>query len=155
LTGVDGEGLLLEPTQGVLANVIALPDADEAPEIFAGFEGKGHPGQVARVLAEHGCRVLVPTLVNRDDTYSGSPRVNRWTNQPHREFVYRMAYQMGRHVIGYEVQRVLAAVDWFAREKTPIGVCGYGEGGLIAMYAAACDPRIRVTGVSGYFQKRE
>ena len=39
------------------------------------------------------------------------------TNQPHREFIYRMAYEMGRHIIGYEVQKVLAAVDWFTREK--------------------------------------
>ena len=34
------------------------------------------------------------------------------TNQPHREWIYRQAYHMGRHVIGYEVQKVLAAVDW-------------------------------------------
>ena len=35
------------------------------------------------------------------------------TDQPHREWIYRQAYQMGRHIIGYEVQKVLAAVDWF------------------------------------------
>src|SRR5262249_38748934 len=70
---------------------------------------------------------------------------------------YRMAYQMGRHIIGYEVQKVLAAVDWFTRDKVhpPVGVCGYGEGGLLALYSAACDPRIQLVGVSGYFKPRE
>ena len=32
------------------------------------------------------------------------------TDQPHREFIYRMACEMGRHVIGYEVQKILG--DW-------------------------------------------
>ena len=41
---------------------------------------------------------------------------------------------------------MLAAVDWFDREaeagSRTIGVIGYGEGGLLALYAAALDPRI-------------
>ena len=32
LEGVEGEGLLLEPLRGAVANVIALPDADQAPD---------------------------------------------------------------------------------------------------------------------------
>jgi hypothetical protein len=31
---------------------------------------------------------------------------------------------------------------------------GYGEGGLIALYSAALDPRVQATLVSGYFQGR-
>jgi cephalosporin-C deacetylase-like acetyl esterase len=60
---------------------------------------------------------------------------------------------MGRHIIGYEVQKVLAAVDWFSREKDhpPIAVFGYVEGGLLALYAGAIDPRIDVAVVSGQF----
>src|SRR5205085_112484 len=42
-----------------------------------------------------------------------------------------------------------------ATKRAPIAVAGYGEGGLIAFYSAALDPRIRVTFVSGYFQARE
>ena len=63
---------------------------------------------------------------------------------------------MGRHLIGYEVQKVLAAVDWFAGDGggRPVGVVGYGEGGLLALYAAALDERIRVAAVSGYFNPR-
>jgi dienelactone hydrolase len=79
------------------------------------------------------------------------------TNQPHREFLYRAAYELGRHIIGYEVQKALAAVDWFIRSspRRPVGVIGYGEGGLIAFYAAASDTRIDAAVVSGYFQRRE
>jgi len=41
--------------------------------------------QFARRLAENGCHGFVPTLISRDDTYSGNARLKRFTNQPHRE----------------------------------------------------------------------
>ncbi len=158
LVGVDGEGLLLEPTGPVKANIIAIPDADQTPEMLVGLApGVAKNFQYARQMAEIGCRVVVPTIIDRKDTWSGNPRINRMTNQPHREFIYRMAYQMGRHVIGYEVQRVLAVVDWFGREQkhAPIGAFGYGEGALIAYYSAASDNRIHSVVLSGYFAPRE
>ncbi len=50
-------------------------------------------------------------------------------------------------------------MDWFENEnikqRLPIGVMGYGEGGLLALYSAAIDTRIDATVVSGYFQARE
>jgi dienelactone hydrolase len=145
--GVHGEGLLLQPKKQAIAGVVAVPDADQTPEQFAdGF---------ARRLAESGCLVLIPTLVNREDTFSGNAAIKRFTNQPHREWIYRQAYQMGRHIIGYEVQKVLAAVDWLSLQTTNIAVAGYAEGGLIAFYSAALDPRIRSTLVSGYFDSRQ
>lgn len=155
--GVDAEGLLLEPRGKVRACVVALPDADWTPEMLVGLSpGVPKESQFARRLAENGCRVLVPTLIDRQDTWSGNPRITM-TNQPHREFIYRMAFEMGRHIIGYEVQKVHAAVDWFARDKDhpPVGVIGYGEGGLLALSSAALDPRIQATVVSGYFGARE
>lgn len=158
LPGVDGEGLLLEPVGKAKANVVAIPDADWTPEMLVGLApGVPKESQFARVLAENGCRVVVPTLIDRKDTWSGNAKLNRWTNQTHREFVYRMAYQMGRHIIGYEVQRVLAVVDWFTKEKDhpPVGVFGYGEGGLLAFYSGAVDTRIQATAVSGYLRPRE
>jgi dienelactone hydrolase len=158
LPGVEGEGLLLTPVGTVVACVVALPDADQTPEMVAGLaEGLPAQEQFARRLAERGCVVLVPTLINRKDDWSGNPKVGVMTNQPHREFVYRMAFEMGRHVIGYEVQKVLAAVDWFDRDKKhrPVGVFGYGEGGLVALYSAALDERIGAAVVSGYFGPRE
>lgn len=173
--GVDAEGLHLRPRTRPIARVIALPDADQTPEEIAGVRTGPRSGSrsrppdrqeidtrlaqaFARRLAENGCEVLVPTLIDRADTWSGNPRV-RMTNQPHREYIYRMAFEVGRHIIGYEVQKVLAAVDWFAGkeagDKLPIGVIGYGEGGLIAFYAAAVDTRIDAVCVSGYFGPRE
>ncbi len=157
LEGVEGDGLLLEPKGKPVACVVALPDADWTPEMLVGLApGVAKESQFARRLAENGCRVLVPTLIDRKDTWSGNPKV-RMTNQPHREFVYRMAYQTGRHVIGYEVQKVLAAVDWFCREQEhpPVWFIGYGEGGLLALYSGALDPRAKEVVVSGYFGPRE
>jgi cephalosporin-C deacetylase-like acetyl esterase len=74
-----------------------------------------------------------------------------------REYIYRAAYQLGRHVIGYEVQAILALTDWLKRTdaNAVIRAEGYGDGGLIAFYAAAADVRIDETLVAGYFGKRE
>ena len=154
--GVDGEGLLLVPTgRETVADVVAVPDADQTPEMLIGNPAGGSP--VARRLAESGCRVLVPFLVNRADTFSVS-RGGRETNQPAREWVYRPAFEVGRHVIGYEVQKVRSAGLWLrggdgARRR--VGVIGYGEGGLVAMYAAALGSRFDAACVSGYFGPRE
>jgi Dienelactone hydrolase family len=156
--GLEVEGLLLEPDKP-LARVVAIPDADWTPEMLVGLApGLTPQEQFARRLAENGCQVIVPVLINRDDTFSGIPGVGM-TNMPHREWIYRMAYEVGRHIIGFEVQEVLAAVDWFtsenAKQSLPIGVIGYGEGGLIALYSAATDTRITATMISGCFQARD
>jgi dienelactone hydrolase len=161
--GVYGEGLWLRPKRDPRARVVAIPDADQTPELLAGLApGLAPERQFARRLAENGCEVLVPVLIDRRDTWSGSARLRRFTNQPHREWIYRQAWELGRHVIGYEVQKVEAAVDFFeARNSRPevrnakIGVAGYAEGGLIAFYAAALDPRVEAVLVSGYFDSRQ
>ena len=147
---VHGEGLLLMPAGPQRADVVALPDADQTPEMLAGLvPGVPAEAQFARRLAEQGCRVLVPALIDRGITQ------RKLSN---REFLYRSAYELGRHLIGYEVQKVLSAVDWFSLEAGPaakIGVFGWGEGGLLALYAGAVDPRIGAVAVSGYFDSRQ
>jgi dienelactone hydrolase len=158
LEGVDAEGLLLEPKGKPTASMVALPDADMLPEALVGLSpGVPEHAQFARRLAENGARVLVPTVIDRKDTWSGNPALGRLTNQSHREFIYRMAYQMGRHVIGYEVQKVLAAVDWLTRQADhgPVGIIGYGEGGRVALYSGALDTRVLHTVVIGGFGPRE
>jgi dienelactone hydrolase len=141
--------------------VIALPDADWTPEMLAGIAADENDcPPVAARLAANGVQVVVPTIISRDDAYSGNPAV-AFTNQPHREFVYRQAFELGRHIIGYEVEKVQSAVDQFERlnrqhqADLPIGVVGIGEGGLLALYAAAIDSRIDAAMVSGYFRSRE
>jgi dienelactone hydrolase len=160
---VTGQGLLLVPStlakgaEKSAFNVIAIPDADQTPEQIAGLvEGVPPDSQYARILADSGCLVLVPVLINRGVTHR---------QLSNREFLYRSAFEMGRHLIGYEVQKVLAAVDWFSRDAKSdqqstspacrIGVIGWGEGGLIALYAGALDPRIQAVCVSGYFDSRQ
>jgi len=149
---VHGEGLLLVPDgPKKVADLVAIPDADQTPEMLVGLvEGTPPESQFARRLAESGCRVLVPVLVNRGVTHL------RLSN---REFLYRSAFELGRHLIGYELQKVLAGVDFFAKdagEADPgIGAIGWGEGGLLALSAAALDTRIDAACVSGYFDSRQ
>ncbi|MHC4569632.1 MAG: dienelactone hydrolase family protein, partial [Planctomycetota bacterium] len=154
---VHAEGLLLTPPKGSpVADIVAIPDADQSPEMLAGLM-KGIPveSQFARRLAESGCRVLVPTLINRQTVKRTAADGRRSVTLTNREFLYRSAFEMGRHVIGYEVQKVLAAVDWFAKGNRKVGVMGWGEGGLIALYAGAIDVRIDAVCVSGYFNSRQ
>jgi dienelactone hydrolase len=158
LDGVSGEGLEVNPNCKPVARVIAIPDADQTPEQIVGLKpGVAEQSQFARTLAMAGFQVVVPALLDRSDEFSGNDEIG-WTNQTHREWIYRQAYHMGRHVIGYEVQKVLALVDVLKQEAgkdAKIGVVGYGEGGLVALYTAACDPRIDACLSSGYFQSRQ
>lgn len=176
--GVEGEGLLLVPDGQPKADVIALPDCDWTPEQLAGLQpGLPENWQFARRLAGYGCRVIVPALVGRAGGSAGSPGGPTVQHGP-RETLWRAGYEMGRTLAGYEVQKVLAAADWLVatreglkepddlkawfklRSTAPkglqsLGVVGYGEGGMIALYAAALDERFRSSAVSGYFGPRE
>jgi len=157
--GVHGEGLLLTPTAGIRAHVVVLPDVRQNPEMLAGvLDTLPFEAQTARRLAQAGCQVIVPAIIDRATDLSNDIGGARQTGQPNREFIYRPAFELGRHPLGYEVQKVLAAVDWFAQSHDrdrPVAVWGAGEGGAIALFAAALDPRIEACGVSGYFGPRE
>ena len=156
---VYGEGLLLTPVdREKIADIIAVPDADQTPEQLVGLaEGVPAESQFARRLAESGCRVIVPLLINRQHGTEKVPGIELGKDVPNREFLYRSAYELGRGLGGYEVQKLLALVDWMAKEgnQPAIGVFGYGEGGRLALFAAALDRRISATAVSGYFGDRD
>ena len=147
---VTGNGLLLEPRgRDVVANVVAIPDSGQIPEQIAGLSlGLTPKLQYARRLAESGCRVVVPMLIDRQE------KISRLTR---REFLYRSAFELGRQLVGYEIQKTLAVVDWYKKSwpAKPVGVIGWGEGGLISQYAAAVDTRIDAACVSGYFDSRQ
>ena len=65
--GLEAEGLLLQPKAPPVARVVAIPDADWTPEMLVGLTPGISPGaQFARRLAENGCEVIVPVLINRD-----------------------------------------------------------------------------------------
>jgi dienelactone hydrolase len=157
LDGVYGEGLLVQPRAAPSAHVVVVPDADQTPEQVLGLApGLAPEAQFARRLAEYGFDLVIPTLVSRRKLDTDDSALKK-TDQTYREWIYRQAFHMGRHIIGYEVQKVLAAVDWFEKRdmSARIGVMGYAEGGLIAFYAAALDTRIDAALVSGYFDSRE
>lgn len=161
--GITAEGLLVEnPRVEPRASVVVIGDTEQPPEALVGLSSGLPPGsQVARLLADAGCKVLVVTLIDRTSEFSGSPMV-RFTNLPHREWIYRMAYETGWHLIGMEVDAVRAGIDLLTsttagqtRSRSPIGVAGWGQGGLTALYAAAVDTRIDAAWVAGYFGPRE
>ena len=153
---VNGEGLeATMPTRMPMDTIIVIPDADQTPEqLFGLMPGVPAGSQVARRLAENGYNVIVPSLIDR----TVAPRNGR-AKLTNREFVYRSAFELGRHIIGYEVQKVLALVELATRRRPPgsntkIGIFGYGEGGAIALYTAALETRVAAVGVSGYFDDR-
>ena len=166
---LKSEGLLLVPKGKIKASIVVIPDADESPESYAGLKsGFG----LALRLAESGVQVIIPVLVNRDTQYSGSDALvpsniwrkstdpdsaSVWANETHREWIWRQGYIMGHHIIGMEVQKVMSAVDWLSQTQpnVKIGIMGYGEGGLLALYSAALDTRINTAWISGYFSPRE
>lgn len=154
LDGVHAEGLLLTPDGEPVADIVAIPHVEHTPEMIAGLvEGVEPTSQYARRLAESGCRVLVPAVVGRRIEQHGRAKLSN------REWIYRFSFELGRHPIGYDVQKVLAAVDWFVKEAGAddprVGVIGWGDGGLLAMVSAALDPRIDAVVVSGYFDQRD
>ena len=150
---IQGEGLLLEPKGESKGFIVAIPDADQEPESIVGLkEGISKDSQFARQLAENGYTVVVPAIIDRTNRWS------RGTNRSSRSWIYSQAYEMGRTVNGYEIQKIEALIDWFQSidaEYSKVGLVGYGEGGLLAFYTAALDTRVDATLVSGYFAPRE
>jgi dienelactone hydrolase len=148
LPGVHGEGVLFRPAGSPRGVIIIVPDADEIPE----------RAPHAMEYAAQGWLVLAPVLVDRRDNWSNLNAYQRFTNEPHREWIYRQTFELGRTLIGYEAQKVFAAIDALRAEGSPfakpaehIAVLGHGEGGLIALVSAALDPRIQAVTISGYF----
>ena len=170
LDGVDGEGLLLQPDLPASARVLALPDCDNTPEQLAGLEtGLPENEQFARLLVHSGCQVLIPALVDRGCDFSVIPNESR-TNMPHREFVYRAAHELGRHVIEYERTgfwrpwmrcKLCAQAAWkMARPPQAIARCcpwvsSAAEKGVYWRCSPAPSRSGARRGVSGFFAPRE
>ena len=144
--GVHGEGLYVQPKDPPDARLVLLPDAETPPEAL-----------VDAWLLTAGCEVVIPALVDRGTEFSRTDRLGIRTNVPHREWIHRQCFELGRHLLGYEVQTTLAVVDWFESrpDQVPVIVAGVGEGGLVALHAAALDDRIDGASCAGFFGPRE
>lgn len=162
--GLDGVGLLVQPTGRIKARVVLIPDADQYPENLVGFDPEKRqptPWQPALELAGQGIQVVIPALISRKQDFSGSTRLNIFTNQPHREWIYRQGFNIGRHIIGFELLKIASCIDWFEKQnlafgtKLPTVVAGYGEGGMLALFTAAIDERVDLALTSGYIGNSE
>lgn len=154
IRNIHGVGFFIEPQGVPKADVILLPDVDEEPGITAGVMQSAYrnadrfPGWGAH-LARNGCRVLVPFLIDREENDF---------SMTNREWLHRPSYELGRSLLGYEVHKLIAAIDCLShsrKETRPIGVAGSGEGGFLAMLASALDDRVDSTLVSGGFSSRD
>ncbi|MCX7664660.1 MAG: hypothetical protein N2112_03845 [Gemmataceae bacterium] len=138
---LECEGVLHENPEGVKLQVIIVPDAGQTPAMLFGVE-RGVPDdlQLARQLAPYVERIFVPFVLDRDDTWSKNDSIKRFTNQSHREFVYRMAYEMGMHPTGMEVSKIRSVLGWMSRfSNSPILLIGIGEGAITATIASALE----------------
>ncbi len=165
LENLHWEGLLIEPTVPSTNTVILIPDAGQSPEEF--LQEEQRKARLQPFLTP-GMRLIIPAVISREVHSRGRVELTD------REFLYRTSFEMGRHPLGYEIQAVLALVDWLTNDSTEtaatpsqnsttptetepgkIGFYGIGEGGLIALVSTAVDPRIDAVAVSGYFGSRQ
>ena len=153
--GIDMAGLLVQPGTAIKARMVMIPDADQYPELLVGFDPETHlPAPVAPALqlAQQGIQVIIPALISRRQDYSGSVLLQIFTNQPHREWIYRQGFNLGYHMIGFELAKIASCIDWLMQQdsKTPVAIAGYGEGGMLALYTAALDNRVNLLMTSGF-----
>lgn len=154
-TSVDATGLYVRPTQAdIKFRAIVIPDAGQTPEqLIGGGVGQEQVMAWAASLAAVGGEVIVTTPVSRHREARKGRAI--MTDQ---EYLYRSAFELGRHVLGYQVNETLAAIDSLtatSKVDVPVIVVGWGEGGWIALHAAAVSPTIDAVCISGHFQSRQ
>ncbi|MEI8212124.1 MAG: dienelactone hydrolase family protein [Planctomycetota bacterium] len=149
LEGFDASGLMVVPDR-ILFGAVLIPDADQMPESLCS-QGEG-ANQNALQLAKAGGLVVIPQVISRHREARAGRAI--MTDQ---EYLYRSAFVLGRHLLGYHVQQCVAAIDRLKASigERPILVAGWGEGGWIALAVGASDVRVDGTIVSGHFGPRE
>ena len=133
---------------------VFIPGEDAQLESFLRPESQLNARQrVAFQLAHNGENVIIPLLLSRQKRKRGG-RIEL----EHREYVYRSSFELGRHPIGYELEKVLACSNWIKRSvicRAPfVKYYGYGEGGLLALYASVLEESVGAVCVRDYFQSR-
>jgi dienelactone hydrolase len=163
---VDGEGLMVIPNVPPRFVCVCIPDAGQTPDDLCGIGSDAVPDSAVRTgevnshlpialeIAARGGLVVVPSVVSRT-----REQRNRNATMTDQEFIYRAAFVLGRHLLGYEVGQVQAAVNAIESNENwkslPMLLCGWGEGGWIALHVAAIDERFQASLVSGHFGPRE
>lgn len=134
VSNVHGEGLLIEPKNNLPPKYAVI--------VLAGEDPTDKQLEFVATLASSGVRVLLPVMVDRGNEYSSTANGTIKTGLTNREFCYRPAFELRHHLIGYEVQKSVAAAEGLVKEgegrKQPVTVGmidlgGYGPIGLYAM----------------------
>ncbi|MBL8826929.1 MAG: dienelactone hydrolase family protein [Planctomycetaceae bacterium] len=122
----------------------------------------------AWLLANHGCHVFVPMVLDRQTSESLMLLSERKTDLTHREYIYRQAFEAGRSVAGYEVSTLLALVDHIQQSSRQpfdepsvgksrpfkLAVLGSKSGGQTALLAGALSKDVDTTVIADYFGDR-
>ncbi|MFM8174767.1 MAG: dienelactone hydrolase family protein [Pirellulaceae bacterium] len=147
--GVDAEGLLWLPTNAPTFLVVLVPDASQSPqELVADFPDQP---STARQCVQSGGAVLIPSVLQRDrEARRGRAKM---TDQ---EFIYRSAFELGRHPLGYHVRESISGIQALRKiaPNCPTMIAGWGEGGWIALHAAAVSDAFDSVCISGHFKDR-
>ncbi|MCA9105032.1 MAG: dienelactone hydrolase family protein [Planctomycetales bacterium] len=154
---VEAHGLLLIPAAEPHADILLLGAADESPESVAGVGSTSDSTATAQAFWRAGCRVLIPLSVSRGNEASGDPRVRR-LNTTHREFLWRLAFFVGRHPWGYELATNQTGLDALLASRDssrPLAVVGFADGGDAALHLIALDSRIDVAWIAGSWGSRD
>ena len=155
--GLDAQALIFIPqSRGRQPVVIAIPDADQSAEEFAGIAEGATPAEWLRNLLGRNIAVAVPVMVKRRADHALCLQSG---GHDRRRMLWRLGFLVGRTLVGVEVQQVVALSDYLSRQpnidRKKIAVWGVGQGGMTALYAAALDKRIAGVTVQDYFQQRE
>ena len=154
---VTGEGLLLEPGDRMgVADVVV--DPRRRPDARAARRaGPGRAGRVAGGAAA-GRERLPGDRAGPDRPHRRAPQRPGEADQPRVHLSPGVRAGPAPHRLrgaeGAGPGRLVRRSRPARTRRPKIGVFGYGEGGAIALYAAALDPRIDAVCVSGYFDDR-
>jgi dienelactone hydrolase len=142
--------LLLPKKQGPRPAVVVVAEDGKA--------ARGLLDDYLKPMAEAGYVVLSIDPRGMGETDPESPRSSKPTD--FRKFVhdsesefYYDSMRVGKTVVGMRTRDALGAVDYLAGRRevdgSRIGAIGHGMGGLIVLYAAAFDGRIRSVAATG------
>lgn len=130
---VHGEGILIVPKQKKksMHSVIVL----------AGENVTDKQLEFIVPLASSGVRVLLPVQIDYGNEHSLTQNGLFKTGLTDREFCYRPAFELGQHLIGYEVQKIVAASENLKSRTTElddirfVGLIDLGESGSLGLLA--------------------
>ncbi len=136
--------------------IIAVPDAEQGPEDFAGIRKGLNTAPWLSGLLGRGITVAIPEMVERK---SDHPLCQSAGGNNRRRILWRLGFLVGRTLVGVEVQQVVALEKYLAAQPgidaRRIGVWGVRQGGMTALYAAAVDEHLAAATALDYFQQRE